>query len=207
MSIIKNCSHINQITDEHEGSIICTDCGLVITNQIYFDDIKFEQLHDDEEPYKEYLDRLNLPISNISAIEQTKPACISTLASHLYLNINKTSSVSLKEILSATGANEKKIVKKTRGHTTILNKNILLEKYCTQLNIDYRNYTVIKEALEKIELTGHNPLTIIASLIYDFCKKRKVKISMKKVACTTGISCISIQRFLKLHKNELSYGG
>jgi transcription initiation factor TFIIIB Brf1 subunit/transcription initiation factor TFIIB len=211
MSDIKNCDHINQVTDEHEGCVICSDCGLVVSTQLFIDDHKMENNLDDNEPYKEFLDRLNIPMPNlINRIEQKTNnqslSCISTLASNLYLSLNKTSSVSLKEIVSVTGANEKKIVKKTRGHTTILNKEILLDKYCSQLKLDYKSYTLIKETFKKLELTGHNPLTIIASSIYAFCKKTKQKISMKKVADTVGISCISIQRFLKLHKDELSYG-
>lgn len=203
MSNIKSCTHINQITDEHEGFIVCTDCGLVL-HQV-FTDIKTDNNYSKEnEPYHEFINRLNIQASQNS--EDCNTTCLTTIASNLYLNINKTSSVSLKEIISATGANEKKLVKKTRGHTTILNKNILLEKYCSQLDINYKNYTLIKESIEKIQLSGHNPLTVIASAIYAFCKTKKLKISMKKVALTTGISCISIQRFLKHFKNELSYG-
>jgi transcription initiation factor TFIIIB Brf1 subunit/transcription initiation factor TFIIB len=203
MSHIKNCEHISQVIDEHEGSIICTDCGLVI-NQYFINDHMIDDNPLENNSCQEFLERMNItmPLDN----EIKKTACLDTIASDLYRNINKTSSISLKEILSVTGANEKKLIKKNRGHTTILNKDILLEKYCAQLNIGFKNYTVIKETLNKVKLTGHSPLTIIASSIYAFSKKNNLKISMKKVATTTGISCISIQRFLKHHQNELSYG-
>ena len=34
------CAHINQITDVREGTIVCTDCGLVLTDKIFNDTIK-----------------------------------------------------------------------------------------------------------------------------------------------------------------------
>lgn len=212
MSDIKSCEHLNKVIDEHEGTLVCISCGLVVDDQLLinydknYSDEKTNQDNFESDSFKEYLSRLNLSESALNSFNQSKTKNLSSIASNLYITINQSSSVSLKEILSVTGANEKQIVKQTRGHTTILKKEILLEKYCNQLELDFKIYTLIKELLEKLKITGHNPLTLIASCIYFTCKKLKLKLSMKKISNTVGISCISIQRFLNSHKNELSHG-
>jgi response regulator of citrate/malate metabolism len=61
---------------------------------------------------------------------------------------------------------------------------------------DFKTFTLIKEKLPTNN-TGHNPLTIIASTIYIFCKENNLKYSMKEIAKTIGISPVSIQRYIK----------
>lgn len=204
MSRVETCSHLNEVIDEHEGTTICIDCGLVISDKIFIYDDKYVQKKDNE-ICKEILARLNLSENIADEIKLEKKHNLSTIASQLYLTINKNSTISMKEIASATGVCEKQLNKKTKGNVTILDKEKLLEKHCLYLNISYKTYTVIKEMLYKIKISGHNPLTIIASCIYIYCKKNAHKLSMKKIAHTVGISCISIQRFLKTYQNELSY--
>ena len=196
MSSIKTCAHLNQISDSHEGTIICTDCGLVldqiyITNEdqnVNYNEKKIVSLYD------EMLNRLNLSITETKVNDSTN---IFNIAHDLYKNINKDSAVTLKEISTVTGVTGKKLSLATKGSITLVDKEVLLDKYCCQLGLTYKQYTVIKELLNKQDLTGHNPLTIISSCIYYFCRENKVKLSMKKITDITGISCISIQRFLK----------
>lgn len=204
MSDIKTCPHLNEIIDEHEGTIICHDCGLVIDDKYYLFDDKSKEIEQND-ICKEILARLNLSeeIAENICLENTRNIC--SIASKLYLAINKTSSVTLKEIAGVTGICEKQLNQKTKGNITVLDKDKLLEKYCTYLLIPFKSYTVIKEMLNKLEISGHNPLTIIASCIYIYCKKNSIKLSMKKLAEVIGISCVSIQRFLKIYKNELSH--
>lgn len=204
MSCTKTCGHLNEIIDEHEGSIVCLDCGLVISNQIFISETQ-KSIPEKNDHYKEFLSRLNMSDEFVSGIKEQKKETISNIASNLYLNINKTSSISLKEISSVTGVCEKQLNQKTKGCVTVIDKEKMLDKYCRLLEINYKNYTVIKEMLNKIKISGHNPLTIVASCIYIFCKKHNFKISMKHISKTVGISCISIQRFLKSNKNELSH--
>lgn len=206
MSGSTTCGHLNHVIDEHEGSIVCIDCGLVMSDQIFLEDKKKNEQNDIDDKYKfkEILTRLNMSDDFIHGLDIQKKTNISKIASNLYLNINKSSSVSLKEISSVTGVCEKQLNQKTKGHVTVLDKEKLLDKYCAQLNISFKNYTVIKETLNKLKISGHNPLTVIASCIYLFCKKNKIKVSMRNISQTVGISCISIQRYLKTIKNELS---
>jgi response regulator of citrate/malate metabolism len=75
----------------------------------------------------------------------------------------------------------------------------MLEKYCVMLKLDFKDYSVIKETIQRSLKTGHNNLTIIGANIYLHCKERK-KIPIKVIARTLNISCISIQRYLKAKK-------
>lgn len=144
--------------------------------------------------YREMLNRLNISLTSDTECESNN---VVSLASCLYKNINNESAITLKEVTSATGVSSKLLNIATKGSITIVDKEILLEKYCSQLEIEFKHYTVIKELLQKQNISGHNPLTIISSCIYTYCKDKKLKISMKKISDCTGISCISIQRFVK----------
>lgn len=196
MSSFKSCLHINQISDIHEGSYVCTDCGLVL-DQIYLCDFEKEKEQTEKNVpcmYQEMLERLN--ISLIRNNDYTSNNVIN-VACKIYQNINNESAITLKEVTSATGVSSKMLNNATKGSVTIVDKEILLEKYCCQLDIAYKHYTLIKELLQKQNISGHNPLTIIGSCIYLYSKEKKLKISMKKISDCTGISCISIQRFIK----------
>ena len=45
-----------------------------------------------------------------------------------------------------------------------------LEKYCKVLGLPKDSYSVIKGTF-KINRTGHNPITILGTTIYKYCKK------------------------------------
>ena len=105
--------------------------------------------------------------------------------------------ISIKDISAVTGVSENLIYDmQNNAQSIILEPNSLLEKYCKILGLDFKSYSVIKELLPQIS-TGHNPLTVIASNIYKYCKENNLKYSMKDIASTVGISPISIQRYLK----------
>ena len=105
--------------------------------------------------------------------------------------------ISIKDIVSVSGISENYIYDMQNNEDSIiLNHMLLLEKYCTLLGFDFKTYSVIKELLPNLN-TGHNPLTVIASTIYKYCKENKLKYSMKYIASIVGISSVSIQRFLK----------
>ena len=115
---------------------------------------------------------------------------------------------SVKDISAVTGIQHSKISSRekndlniNKSSVTIINKEDLLERACVKLELDYKTYTLIKETVDN-KNNGFNPSTVISAYIYIFCKKNKVKISLKKISDVTGISCMSIQRFIK--KNDLS---
>ena len=47
-----NCLHLNIITDFHEGTNVCTMCGLVLSENVYIEntfEIKYSSCHEVEE--------------------------------------------------------------------------------------------------------------------------------------------------------------
>jgi len=193
------CGHINQVLDEHEGIYICTDCAKVIEN--FFQDVSNIYGHENnnffeknnEKISSEITSRLNIPNLNIGDEKNELKS-----VSNVYIYANKTDcTVTLKEISAVSGFTCKQIGKETKNTIQLINLSSLLDKYCKILTLDYKTYTLIKETIEKLEPTGHNPLTIVAANIYIHLKKTKTKLSMKKICDTIGISPISIQRYLK----------
>ena len=203
------CTHINIITDEHEGSIICIDCGLVISDNLYIENcFKFQGSDvtcNDIEEIKELLERLNFPTSfaldiykNVQKGLELKKVKKYLIPFTVYQTLNEMGyPISIKDIVAVSGISENYIYDMQNNEDSIiLNHMLLLEKYCTLLGFDFKTYSVIKELLPNLN-TGHNPLTVIASVIYKYCKENKLKYSMKFIASTVGISSVSIQRFLK----------
>ena len=199
MALVHDCSEIYQVVDEREGTVLCTNCGRVLEAQVFFDSV---QLTKDLEPSfknddaKEVLSRLNL---NETVITCNKDKID---VKHLYKIINDSSAVSLKEFCAATGIKKTSVVKSNRSKICSVDIFILLDKYCAMLDINFSDYTLIKEKIRNIPYSGHPPLTIIGYFIYEVCKRNK-NITIKKICETLGISSISIQRF---RKHEFSCG-
>lgn len=189
------CEHKNQIIDEHEGIYVCEDCAKVIDNfyiESYED--KYEKKEFNLNPViSEFTNRLNIPTLDLVDKKNELKS-----VSSIYLKANKCNySVTLKEISAISGYSAKQIGKETKNTINLLDISSLLEKYCKLLDLNYKTYSLIKETINKVNISGHNPLTIVASHIYKYLKDQKKKISMKKICEVVGISSISIQRYLK----------
>lgn len=227
--IIESCSHTNEIVDERSGDIICQDCGLVI--DVYYFNERFVENENRDIPQNassylyEVIDRLHVPesvlpfvyrkINEGSANERKKPKEL-FLAKCLYKTLCEINiPFSVKDISAVTGLsqvklcsngentdpNQSHLVSVDNSSITVINKEDILERACAKLELNYKTYTLIKETLDS-KNNGFNPSTVISAYIYLFCKKNKIKISLKKISNVTGISCMSIQRFIK--KNDLS---
>lgn len=216
------CEHLNQVTDQHEGSIICQDCGLVLSDYFETDERKDKSFnfHDvDEinqkndyanklcwlEEIKDILDRIHIPCTYATHIlRYFNGAYKSKNFNNLYFSIYKILNssgipISLAELSTATRTNKNHISKSQKINDTIFIKyDQLAEKYCTLLNLDFKTVAVIKEKIRNSPVTGHTPITIVAATIYQFCKRKNKNISMKKISSLMNVSCISIQRYSKL---------
>jgi transcription initiation factor TFIIIB Brf1 subunit/transcription initiation factor TFIIB len=201
------CQHLNELVDEREGTIICSDCGLVLSNFFFPQPtINFCGSTNMMEEIKEILERLHLPqcfsedIYNSiqsSKKDNLKKNCI--IPYFVYKTLSEIGfPVSIKDISAVSGMSENRIYDmQETEQAMILDPITLLEKYCKLLGLnDFKTYSVIKEKLPTID-TGHNPLTVIASTIYIYCKEKGLKYSMKQIASTVGISSVSIQRYIK----------
>jgi transcription initiation factor TFIIIB Brf1 subunit/transcription initiation factor TFIIB len=199
---------LNEVIDEREGTTICIDCGLVLSDQMFKETYSFNSNICDKnfEEIKEFLTRLNLPISFASEIFEnfTKSLIYKKTGKYLlpyaiYQTLNEIGyPISIKDIAAVSGVSENLIYDmQNNEESIILNPNSLLEKYCKLFGFDYKTYSLIKEKMPQELNTGHNPLTVIASIIYKYCKENNLKYSMKEIASTVCISPISIQRYLK----------
>ena len=198
---------MNEVVDEREGTVVCVDCGLVLS-QYYVSQANTNFCGGNfmVEEIKEVLERLNLPqffsedIFNkikLSKKENTKKK--SLVPYFVYKTLSELGfPVSIKDISAVSGVSENDIYNMQESEKSlILSPFSLLEKYCKLLGLnDFKTYSLIKETLPTTD-TGHNPLTVIASTIYKYCKKTGLKYSMKQIASTVGISSVSIQRYIK----------
>lgn len=198
------CFHRNKITDEREGTIVCSDCGLVLTNQIFHDEgpIIDHSYAIVSSQIKDILDKLFLPecfVSDILKKYLTLANKKYLLEYVVYLTLHDLGfPISIKDISSVTGISDSKIYDFQENDKSIcLEPKDLLEKYCILLELDYKTYSLIKKELPLDIKTGHNPLTVIASTIYNYSKKNKLKLSMKKIASVVKISTVSIQRYIR----------
>ncbi len=210
--ILNSCDHKYEVIDQRQGDIVCYDCGLVIDKYYIVECDKEEENNDISTFGKnfvfEMLSRLNVPKSYSSHVfkkiseSKANKNSESFLSSIIYntlieLNIPFT----IKDIVGVTGISAKKIYKeekkkKTNKNVVVIDCSDILERACSKLNLSYKDYTLIKEEISKSN-TGFNPSTVISAHIYLYCKGKNVKILMKEISSITGISCMSIKRYIK----------
>jgi transcription initiation factor TFIIIB Brf1 subunit/transcription initiation factor TFIIB len=207
------CEHFNSVIDEREGSVICTECGLVLEEKLFkFYGHNFSFKEKDlslKEDVKEILSKLELPdvfskmiIENFENSNSEKKRKKNYLYYVVYKTLNENNvPISIKDISSISGVSDSTIYDmQEKNKTVIIQPSDLLEKYCGYLGFNYKTYSLIKKELPIENISGHNPLTIVAATIYKYCKKNNIKISMKKIATIVKISCVSIQRYIKINK-------
>lgn len=207
------CGHKNIIDDERGGCSVCVECGLVVEEQLFTSNYGtyFEKRNENniktlqgEEEIKELLHRINLPDSYTDQITKNlSKKSKKNIPYIVYKTLNEDGChVSMKEISSVSGISNSQIYKSQEKNKVIISKpELMLEKYCRFFQLDFQSYTVIKKQIQKALKTGHNPLTICAAHIYEHSKKINTKIPLKVIARELKISCISIQRYLKI-KNK-----
>ena len=205
------CQHLNEIIDHRAGAIVCTDCGIVISN-VYLNDFStdFEEETKQNEYVLEILSRLQLPeffkhsvVGNLEKLIIKDRKKENAIAFVIYKTLHELNcGISIKDISAVTGFTDSQIYNfQSSNDCIILDPITQLEKYCIILNLPKNSHTVIKGDIE-IQKTGHNPTTILATAIYNYCKKHNLNLSMSKIAKTLNISCVSIQRYIKWQKKN-----
>lgn len=204
------CLHEDYIIDCHEGAIICTSCGLVLSD--YYEG---ESLPEIQHPYPtlskwadeaiNILDMIHLPPSFVDKIIHYFSAnyphkSYAALIFSIYKILNDVydAGVSLKDLSNVTGVSKPSIFAAQKlGENIILNTVKSVEKHCITLKLSPKTISLIKAYINENAPSGHSPSTILAGSIYVVCKKLKIKLSIKKIAQVTTVSQISIQRFAK----------
>ena len=203
------CEHINEVIDQREGTIICSDCGLVVSS-LFINSFNENVETETNEYVLEILSRLQIPeffktdiLNNLKNIEVKHKTKENAIAFVIYKTLNDLDcGVSIKEISAVTGYTDSQIYNfQTSNDSVILDPLIQLEKYCIMLGLPKKSYSVIKGTINSNK-TGHNPTTILATAIYKYCKTHACGVSMKKIAETLNISCVSIQRYIKFEKKK-----
>lgn len=212
------------------GDNICTDCGTVLdkifisTDAITSKERNFKNLSGNDEFLAEMLEKLHLSsyIANhvYSELSSTQGFQLDysnlALARGLYQTLAKLGfAISAKDVCAVSGFPSKKIlntgqVKETKTSSSIrgaseiicLKIDDILERLCGKLGISYKEYTVIKKSVA-VRYSGFNPATVASSYIYLYCRKNLKKIKLKAICEASGISCMSVHRFIK--KNDLSF--
>lgn len=213
-----HCPHLNEIDDFRNGDVICVDCGLII-DKIYV--TSFVSCPESDSPSfeKEYileiLNRLNIPytysdkilqkFNDLSRKEKNCNRKLEILSYSVYEILNEYNiPISLKDICSVSGISTDKLFSKQHCATTVP-LSPTLEKYCLMMNLSYQDFIKIEQKLPCELESGHNPLTIIGSLIYKYSKENNLNLSIKHIANTLSISVVSIQRFLKRQNDCISF--
>lgn len=203
------CEHINEVIDQREGTIICSDCGLVVSS-LFINSFNENVETETNEYVLEILSRLQIPeffktdiLNNLKNIEVKHKTKENAIAFVIYKTLNDLDcGVSIKDISAVTGYTDSQIYNfQTSNDSVILDPLIQLEKYCIMLGLPKKSYSVIKGTINSNK-TGHNPTTILATAIYKYCKTHDCGVSMKKIAETLNISCVSIQRYIKFEKKK-----
>ena len=214
---IESCSHKNQLIDYRGGFVVCEECGTVTDEVFEFHSIERDVTscgltEKESEFVKEMIERLNLPGGIFSHIAEKikkkkdgKNASEIVMAHCLYIALADLGiPFSVNDVSNITGISHSKISrdkKCDKSNVVIIKTENILERACSKLNLNFKQYTLIKESIKETN-NGFNPSTIISAYIYVFCRKNKLNITLKQISNTTGISCMSIQRYIK--KNELS---
>ena len=205
MHSIKNfCEHLNELIDEREGSIICSNCGLVLS-PLFVGNSNASQNEKENEYVLEVLSRLNLPkyfyteiLSKIGQLSVKDKKKENVLAYVIYKTLNDMGcGVTIKEINSVTGFSDVEIYnKQPPNESVIFDPLTSAEKYCILMGLPHQSFAVIKGIISSNN-TGHNPTTVIGAAIHKYCKDNQIPLNLEKIADTLKISPISIRRYLK----------
>lgn len=208
------CQHLTQIEDFHEGSVICSLCGLVLS-PLFIDQISqlSDPCHDPSTEnfslaeIRNLLDRIHISTCFATQIDAHLTKNFTTksrkaLVYSIFKVLNEINiPISMKELSQACHINKKMLHQAQSENDVVFIKfSDIVEKYAKLLNLNYQTITLIKETIKRCPMSGHNPNSVLASTIYQVCRRTKQRVSIKKVSQVTQVSCVSIQRYNKFHQ-------
>jgi len=161
----RSCQHLSQIEDFHEGCVICSLCGLVLS-PLFMDQItQISSLNSTAEnlnlaEIKNLLDRVHISTSFATQIDsyfQTNFVIKSkqALLYSMFKILNELGvSISMKEISQAFNIS-KKMLHRAQSVNHIIKIDFLdvIEKYGKLLNLNFETITLIKEEIRNKGIT------------------------------------------------------
>lgn len=207
-----DCCHNNPVSDYHEGTIVCLMCGLVLSNLfLEHQNFNFQKTHFNTreeqqkiEEIKDILDKIHVSHSYATHVysfftKNFKKWTNPNLVFSIFKVLNQLNCpVSMKELSLSTNILSTKLhsVQPNEQNVEVAFDDVV-EKYCKLLKIPFKTIALIKESIKNAPMSGHNPNSVIAAIIYNTLKKEKKKISLRSLCKVTNVSCISIQRYNK----------
>ena len=143
------CSHTRTVEDDREGTIVCTECGLVLEDKLFLNgkDFSFSEsplpnlpLFEMKEEIKEILSKANLPESYVNKIPKAllkkSKKCIPYI---VYKTLNDDGNpISLKEISAVSGISDSEIYNmQEKDKVIIIKPDLMIERFCTMLNLNF----------------------------------------------------------------------
>ena len=208
------CQHINQVIDQHEGFITCTDCGKVM--DVYF----CQQLDSSENNYiyctsdiKSYLsdccDRMHVLRSILELIYNDyvhfrshavfkKVDNKHLMRYSIYFTLkNEGIGRNIEYVALNTGV-ASRILWKCESLdpylSTPINIKILLAPAYSALELqrdDCKNISAISKHFQERHFS---PLTLVSTLVYLYCKSKSIPVSIGKICSIFNVSSMSIYR-------------
>ena len=208
-----SCEEHLSVIDEHEGTEVCFNCGLVLSNCLYKEK-SYEKNYSETSCFLEFLFRLNAPLNLANECDhffQSNFFKRDKIGLTLYIillknNIPRT----LKEISSVVGSNTNELWKaisqyqESTGKILNINPSDITERACKHLGLMFKDSEVIKKKVlhTYANFPSHHPSSIVGVNIYTYCKENKKRIQIKEIASVLGIAQISITRLFK-KQNEI----
>ena len=214
MDFYKMCEHIDHIIDQHEGCVICMQCGSVLgMHFLYPSDEDRHSRYNLTSSIKTFLydccDRMHLP-SSILEIIQKKYSCfhdslafekvdrMQLMAYSIYYTLKDQGiGRNIEYIAYNTGITSKQLWKceslDPNLAIPISIENLLTPVY-TLFHLSKQDHDNIISISRHFQERHFSPLTMTSTLVYLYCKAVKIPISVKKVFSVFNVSSMSIYR-------------
>jgi transcription initiation factor TFIIIB Brf1 subunit/transcription initiation factor TFIIB len=213
-----DCSHKNTVEAEHEGDVVCTDCGLVVEPCFSFHaSQKYFQDETDYYNVKNFIldvcANAHIPKNiceysysyfkksrrNFSPrkVSNNQLAAFSIYEALQLFEVPRT----VEEIQFFTGENVKKFALIESVNTLTNNRNdptIFVDRFCNLLELEYFDSNLIKSIVCNMYGMGNvKSNCLIATCIHLYCKEKKRKILLKTICQICEVSATSVHRIVR----------
>lgn len=203
----EKCSHPNCVEDEN---LVCTDCGLVISN--IFQDASPGVLwpNHSELPFEKsplynkvqdlahilHLDETSFSEEILSSIRM-KPSWMrddEALVFYTYDYLIKAKNyIKFPFLCKLCGVSEKKMSRYT-FLTCGFSSDDLISKSCKLFNLTYSEEKLLKNKMAQKKISGHAPATVLGGYLFSLFS---TKLTMKKICTVLNINSVSVRRYIK----------
>ncbi len=217
------CDHPQVIEDYHEGTTVCTHCGLVL-DVIRLPSYRSEKNYDFEKKLntqgflENVCEKAGIPHSileytawyatNIeNQLKHEKIVKNGIISFALYETLLRFQIPrSPQEISFFTGIPTSTlwfIEKKLSSSVIKSSPQDYVERFTSLLGLDYTHNSTIKTIVSNLYGMGDvRPACLIAVVIHLFCKEKKIKKTVKEICESCGVSSASMYKIMKKMKKE-----